>query len=139
MITNKKNLQNTLSKPSPAASTLIGELFSCYDPFFEGFRISWFNWQSIFDQLFLLTWFFHGFSLEQCKQNSLISFVTNTGPPPQMTPHPESWLTLCKRTLNHLAKLAKWFSCVASTYLYSAFDCMFLSCHVRVSEWIHTL
>ena len=36
------------------------------------------------------------------------------------------------RTLNHLAKLAKWLSCVLSTYLYGAFDCMFLSCHVRV-------
>ena len=36
------------------------------------------------------------------------------------------------RTLNHLAKLAKWWSCVVSTYLYGAFDCMFLSCHVRV-------
>ena len=44
-----------------------------------------------------------------------------------------------KRTLNHLAKLAKWLSCVLSTYLYGAFDCMFLSCHVRVWEWIHTL
>ena len=44
-----------------------------------------------------------------------------------------------KRTLSHLAKLAKWSSCVLSTYLYGAFDCMFLSCHVRVSEWIHTL
>ena len=44
-----------------------------------------------------------------------------------------------KQTLNHLAKLAKWLSCVVSTYLYGAFDCMFLSCHVRVSEWIHTL
>ena len=33
-----------------------------------------------------------------------------------------------KRTLNHLAKLAKWLSCVVSTYLYGAFDCMFLSC-----------
>ena len=43
-----------------------------------------------------------------------------------------------KRTLNHLAKLARWLSCVVSIYLYSAFDCMFLSCHVRVSEWIHT-
>ena len=38
-----------------------------------------------------------------------------------------------KRTLNHLAKLVKWLSCVVSTYLYGAFDCMFLSCHVRVS------
>ena len=39
-----------------------------------------------------------------------------------------------KRTLNHLAKLAKLLNCVVSTYLYGAFDCMFLSCHVRVSE-----
>ena len=44
-----------------------------------------------------------------------------------------------KGTLNHLAKLAKWLSCVMSTYLYGAFDCMFLSCHVHVSEWIHIL
>ena len=42
-----------------------------------------------------------------------------------------------KGTLNHLAKLAKWLSCSVSTYLYHAFDCMFLWCHVRVSEWIH--
>ena len=32
-----------------------------------------------------------------------------------------------KRTLNHLAKLAKWLSCVVSTFLYGAFDCMLLS------------
>ena len=44
-----------------------------------------------------------------------------------------------KRTLNHLAKLTKWLSCVLSTYLYGAFDSMFLSFHVPVSEWIHTL
>ena len=44
-----------------------------------------------------------------------------------------------KRTHNHLAKPAKWLSCFVSTYLYGVFDCMFLSCHVRVSEWIHTL
>ena len=43
-----------------------------------------------------------------------------------------------KRKLNHLAKLAKWLSCVVSIYLYGVFDCMFL-CHVRVSEWIYTL
>ena len=41
-----------------------------------------------------------------------------------------------KWTLNHLAKLAKWLSCVVSTYLYGAFGCL-LSCHVRVLEWIH--
>ena len=44
-----------------------------------------------------------------------------------------------KWTLNHLAKLAKWLSCVVSTYLYDAFDCMFLSYHVHISEWTHTL
>ena len=44
-----------------------------------------------------------------------------------------------KRTLNHLVKLAEWLSCVVSTYLYGAFDCMLFSCHLRVSEWIHTL
>ena len=38
-----------------------------------------------------------------------------------------------------LAKLAKWLSCVVTTYLYGAFDCMFLSCHVRVSEWIYQM
>ena len=36
-----------------------------------------------------------------------------------------------KRTLNHLAKLAKWLNCVLSTYLYGAFDCALLSYHVR--------
>ena len=44
---------------------------------------------------------------------------------------------LSKRTLNHLTKLAKWLSCVVSTNLYGAFDCIL--CQVRVSEWIHTL
>ena len=44
-----------------------------------------------------------------------------------------------KQTLNHLAKLTKWFSWAVSTYLYATCDCIFLSCHLRVSEWIHTL
>ena len=40
-----------------------------------------------------------------------------------------------KRTCNHLAKLAKWSSCVVSTYLYGTLDCMFLSCtHAFQSE-----
>ena len=46
---------------------------------------------------------------------------------------------VCKQALNHFAKLAKWLSCAVSDCLYDAFDCMFLSCHVRVSEWIHSL
>ena len=46
---------------------------------------------------------------------------------------------ICKWTLNHLTKLTKWLSCVVSTYLCSAFDCMFLLCHICISEWIHTL
>ena len=44
-----------------------------------------------------------------------------------------------KRTLNHLAKLAKWLSCVVSAYLYGAFNCVFFSCHIRVLKWIYTL
>ena len=39
----------------------------------------------------------------------------------------------------HLAKLAKWLSCVGSTYLYGAFDCILSSCHVCDSAWIHTI
>ena len=38
--------------------------------------------------------------------------------------------TVRERTLNNLAKLAKWLNCLASTYLCDAFDCMLLSCHV---------
>ena len=41
---------------------------------------------------------------------------------------------VCKRKLNHSAKLARWLSCVVSNYLYYAFDCMLLSCLARVSE-----
>ena len=44
-----------------------------------------------------------------------------------------------KRTLNHLSKLTEWLSCVVSTYLYGGFDCMLLSCQVRILELIHTL
>ena len=39
-----------------------------------------------------------------------------------------------KWTFKNLAKLAKWVSCVVSTSLYGALDCMFVSCYVRVSE-----
>ena len=44
-----------------------------------------------------------------------------------------------KRALNHLAKMAKWLSCVVSIYLYGAFGCMLLSFHVLVSEWMYAL
>ena len=44
-----------------------------------------------------------------------------------------------KQTLNHLGKLPKWLSCVASTYLQGAFVCMFFSCHVGDLKLIHTL
>ena len=46
---------------------------------------------------------------------------------------------VCKRTLNHWAKLAKWLCYGVSTCLYVAFDSTLLSCCVRVSEWIYTL
>ena len=42
-------------------------------------------------------------------------------------------LLVQKRTLNHLPKLTKRLSCVVITYLYGAFDCMLLLCHVRIS------
>ena len=42
-----------------------------------------------------------------------------------------------KRTLNHLAKLVKWLSCVVRTYLYGAFEYLLLPRHERVSEWIY--
>ena len=32
-----------------------------------------------------------------------------------------------KQALNHLAKLAKWLSCIVSTYLYGAFGCIRVS------------
>ena len=37
-----------------------------------------------------------------------------------------------KWKLNHLVKVAKWLSCLVSTYLYSAFDCIFLQSHLTV-------
>ena len=43
-----------------------------------------------------------------------------------------------KRTLNHLNKLTNWLSCVLSTYLYGAIDCMFLAYQLRISELVHT-
>ena len=48
-------------------------------------------------------------------------------------------LLVRKRTHHHLAKLIKWLNCVVSNYLYGAFECMILSCHVQLLEWIHLL
>ena len=42
-----------------------------------------------------------------------------------------------KRGINHFYKQAKWLCCLVS--IYSAFDYMFFSCNVRVSELIHNL
>ena len=54
----------------------------------------------------------------------------------------DSWVTamalkaynhlVSKHTLNHLAKLVKWFSCIMSSYLYVASDCGILACHIHV-------
>ena len=46
---------------------------------------------------------------------------------------------VCKQRLNHLPKLTKWLSWIVSTNPYGAFDCMFLSFHVRLSERIYSL
>ena len=42
-----------------------------------------------------------------------------------------------KATLNQLAEPTKWLSWVVSTYLHGAFFCLLLSCHIRISEWVH--
>ena len=44
-----------------------------------------------------------------------------------------------KWTVRHLAEPTKWLRWVVSIYVYGAFAFMFLSCHVRMSEWMHTL
>ena len=46
---------------------------------------------------------------------------------------------VCKRTPKNLAELAKWLSCVVSSYLYGPFDNMLLPCQLRISKWVHTL
>ena len=42
-----------------------------------------------------------------------------------------------KRTLNHSAKLAIWLSCVVSTCLNGAFNCVFLSCQCTAKISTH--
>ena len=42
---------------------------------------------------------------------------------------------VCKRTLNHLAELAKWLSFTVSTYMYGAFDCMLLCLKFKWQQW----
>ena len=46
-----------------------------------------------------------------------------------------------KQTLNHFAKLAKWLSCVVSTYLCDEFDCICLRCHSSIiwPVWLASL
>ena len=41
-----------------------------------------------------------------------------------------------KQTLNHFAKLTKWLSWVVSTYLYDAFNCMFLYIYIYIYIYI---
>ena len=47
---------------------------------------------------------------------------------------------ILKRTLNKFNQTYQMIDlCSEHLSLYGAFDCMFLSCHIRFSEWIHTL
>ena len=56
-----------------------------------------------------------------------------------------NWTLTCnpldgKIIFYHLAKLFKWLSRVfLQTYMYDAFDSMFLSCQLRILEWIHAV
>ena len=43
------------------------------------------------------------------------------------------------RNAQPFSRTGQLWSSVLSTYLYGALDCMLLSCHVWVSEWIYTL
>ena len=44
-----------------------------------------------------------------------------------------------KKTLNHLAKMTKWFSWIVGKYLYGTFDYMSLPSLIHITEPIHTL
>ena len=44
-----------------------------------------------------------------------------------------------KQTLSHLAKLAKRLSCVVSTYLYGAFDCVIIMSHTSFRVNPHSI
>ena len=44
-----------------------------------------------------------------------------------------------QKRLNHLKNVTEWLRSDVGTYLYNAFDCIFLSCHVRISMLIHNL
>ena len=46
---------------------------------------------------------------------------------------------LLKRSGSIPFQQSRWLDCVVSTYLCGAFDCLLLSCHVRVSKLIHNL
>ena len=48
-------------------------------------------------------------------------------------------LLVLKKTLSQSPKPTKSLSWIMSRYLYRAFECMSLSCHVCISEWIHNL
>ena len=50
----------------------------------------------------------------------------------QRESNPQPLTSVCKRTLNNLAKLAERLNWVVRTYLYDAFDCVFLLCLIRV-------
>ena len=100
--------------------------------------------------IYLLVCYYH-VTYEVQSESTLYSLPECQGTPcPKQASYlkfkwlPRNWIRthnhlVREETLNHLAKWAKWFSCFVSIYLYGAFNCMLLSCHIRVSGWIYTL
>ena len=100
-------------------------------------------WYGAFDSLFLschvrVSEWIHTLSFQECQRtpcSKQVRYLIFQWPQRDSNSHQ----LVHKLTLNHSAKLTKWLSWVVSSYLYSAFDYMFLSCDVGVSQWIHDL
>ena len=105
----------------------LWESLLVYDHLWESFLVYDHLWKSIF-----LSLYENKYVYEYHHQNMIMIFYWSDRNGTRTHNH-----LVRKWTLNHLAKLAKWLSCVVSTYLYGAFDSMFSSCHLRISELIH--
>ena len=67
------------------------------------------------------------------------NFVLKTGATLRLQRQQRPGTFSSKRAASYLPKLLKSFSCVVSTYLYDTFDCILLSCYLRVSESVYTV
>ena len=124
-------------------------------PFGETDQTIWLNWRNDWTELWLLICTIDltvcSYSVKYAFQGEYTLYISLNGKELLPRNRHNIWSSsdckgtrnhnhlVHKRILNHLAKLTKWLSWVVNTYLYRAFDCVFLSFHVPMSEWIHTL